>query len=118
GEGRGGEGGGEAGRGGGSGGGGGGGRRGRPHRETDAAAEKDESHAHGDHRHDRGLHQDIGEIEGREKTVGQQRGRRAQNDERDQRHLTREIPSARRAFHLNRRSHCAASVRRGLWDAR
>ena len=30
-------------------------------------------HAHGDDRHDRGLHQNVGEVERRQKTVGQQR---------------------------------------------
>src|SRR5262249_61421740 len=38
-------------------------RRGRAHREVVATADDDERHAHGDHRHDRGLHQDIGEVE-------------------------------------------------------
>ena len=74
-------------------------RRGRADREIEAAADDDEGHAHGDHRHDRGLHQDVGEIERREKAVGQQRGHHAQHDQRDQRHLAGEVEAVQLDHH-------------------
>ena len=75
-------------------------RGGRADREIEAAADDDEGHADGDDRHDRGLHQDVGEVERREKAVGHERGRRAQHDQRDQRHLAGESsPIARFGHH-------------------
>ena len=49
-------------------------RHGRADREVETAADDHERHAHGDHRHDRGLHQDVGEVERRQEAAGQ-RGR-------------------------------------------
>ena len=66
-------------------------RDGRADRKIEAAADDDEGHADGDHRHDRGLHQDVGEVERRQEAVGQQRRDHAQHDERDQRHLAGEV---------------------------
>jgi hypothetical protein len=43
----------------------------RADREIETAADNDERHAHGDHRHDRGLHEDVCEIERRQEAVGQ-----------------------------------------------
>jgi len=37
----------------------------RTDREIEAPADDHECHPHGDHRHDRGLHQDVGEVERR-----------------------------------------------------
>ena len=45
-------------------------RDGRADRKIEAAADDDEGHADGDHRHDRGLHQDVGEVERRQEAVG------------------------------------------------
>ena len=70
----------------------------RADREIETTADNDEGHAHGDHRHDRRLHEDICQIERREKAAGQERGHHAQDDKRDQRRLARPSSAVARAF--------------------
>jgi hypothetical protein len=71
---------------------------------AEAASDDDEGHAHGDHRHNRGLHQDVGKVERRQKTIGQQRGHRAQHDQRNQRHLAGEVETLAHAIHATIKS--------------
>ena len=63
----------------------------RADRKIEAAADDDEGHADGDHRHDRGLHQDVGEVERRQEAAGQERGDDAKHHQRDQRDLPDDV---------------------------
>ena len=67
-------------------------RGGRPDRKIEAAADDDEGHPHGDHRHDRGLHQDVGEVERRRKRGVSSAVAAHKHDKRDERHLPGELP--------------------------
>src|SRR5262249_57697287 len=68
-------------------------RGGRPDRKSDPAADDDEGHPKGDDRHDRGLNQNVGEVERRQKARRQQRCHETKNNQCDQRDLAGQAPA-------------------------
>ena len=84
-------------------------RDGRADREIEAAADNHERHADGDHRHDRGLHQNVGEVERRQEAAGQHRRDHAQQQQRDQRALAEKLRRLRHGGMVIRRSPRAAA---------
>src|SRR6516162_2613021 len=72
---------------------------GRADRKIETAADDYKRHPDGDNGHDRGLHENIGQVERRKKTVCHERCGETEHNERDQWYLTNKIKPLRQWRH-------------------